>query len=98
MSIIGIDVSSNQDSDDINDKDIFQLEFDNSSKKWKVLASNGKYWSVQGTGVQAAGEGRLVISPARMYCSTWCFISMLVRLAAVAINDSVHKKCGLDKN
>lgn len=54
----GIDVSSNQDADELNDKDIFQLEYDPTSKLWKFLASNGKYWSVQGTGVQAAGEGR----------------------------------------
>lgn len=56
--VTGIDVSSNQDSDEINEKDIFQMEFDAPSKKWKVLASNGQYWVQQGTGVQANGEGR----------------------------------------
>lgn len=58
----GIDVSSNQDDDELSEKDIFQIEFDSASKKWKILASNGKYWVMQGAGVQANGEGRLVIS------------------------------------
>ncbi|XP_067935322.1 fascin-like isoform X2 [Watersipora subatra] len=53
----GIDVSSNQDDDELSEKDIFQLEFDSSSKKWKFLASNGKYWVMKGVGVQANGEG-----------------------------------------
>lgn len=56
--VLGIDVSSNQDDDELSEKDIFQLEFDNVSKKWKFLASNGKYWVMQGVGVQADGEGR----------------------------------------
>ena len=41
-----------------SEKDIFQLEFDTATKKWKFLASNGKYWVMQGSGVQANGEGR----------------------------------------
>ena len=54
----GIDVSSNQDDEELSEKDIFQLEYDAASKKWKFLASNGKYWVMQGVGVQANGEGR----------------------------------------
>lgn len=54
----GIDVSSNQDDDELSEKDIFQLEYDIGSKNWKFLASNGKYWVMQGAGVQADGEGR----------------------------------------
>lgn len=51
-------MSSNQDDEELSEKDIFQLEFDNATKKWKFLASNGKYWVMQGSGVQANGEGR----------------------------------------
>lgn len=45
----GVDVSANQptSSEEIEDTEIFQLEFNKVSETWALRASTGKYWSLQ---------------------------------------------------
>ncbi|CAL1265499.1 unnamed protein product, partial [Larinioides sclopetarius] len=51
----GVDVTANQD--EISDHEIFQLEYDISSKKWCVRTMQDKYWSLQSSsGIQANAD------------------------------------------
>lgn len=51
----GVDVTANQE--EITDHEIFQLEFDMSSKRWYIRTMQDKYWSLQSSsGIQANAD------------------------------------------
>ncbi|KAJ1527247.1 hypothetical protein ONE63_008772 [Megalurothrips usitatus] len=51
----GVDVTANQD--DISNHETFQLEFDNSTKRWYIRTMQDRYWTLEsGGGIQAAGD------------------------------------------
>ncbi|XP_074651546.1 protein singed-like [Tubulanus polymorphus] len=63
----GIDISANQD--DISEKEIFQLEYVKTEKKWRVRTCDDKFWIVsEGGGVQAAGSSE---SPETLFEFVW---------------------------
>ena len=43
----GVDVSANQATDEIEDTEIFQMEFDKATETWALRASTNKYWCLQ---------------------------------------------------
>lgn len=59
----GIDLSANQDDDEVSDRETFQIEFDKKSGKWRMRTAENKFWSleaangIQGVGNQASGTG-----------------------------------------
>lgn len=57
----GVDLYANQA--DAEEKEIFQLEYQNSSKKWKIRTCDGKYWTVTSVnnGIKATSGERWVL-------------------------------------
>lgn len=52
----GIDVSANQSDKD--DRNIFQLEYDENLDLYHLRTYNNKYWKLEGNGVQATADKR----------------------------------------
>lgn len=53
----GVDVTANQD--EISDHEMFQLEFDGSTKRWYIRTMQDRYWTLEtGGGIQAVGDKR----------------------------------------
>jgi len=57
----GVDLYANQS--EVEEKEIFQLEYQNSSKKWKIRTCDGKYWTVTSgnSGIKATSGERLIL-------------------------------------
>ena len=54
-----MDVTANQD--DISNHETFQLEFDQSTKRWYIRTMQDRYWTLEsGGGIQAAGDKKCV--------------------------------------
>ena len=52
-----MDVTANQD--EISDHEMFQLEFDGSTKRWYIRTMQDRYWTLEtGGGIQAVGDKR----------------------------------------
>ena len=56
---IGVDLSANQDDDDLTDRETFQLEFDKNAELWRLRTADNKYWSLEAaSGIQGVGNDR----------------------------------------
>ncbi|XP_062508148.1 fascin-like isoform X2 [Corticium candelabrum] len=54
-----LEVTANQDRDDITDKEIFQLEINKSTNRWAIRGANGKYFtSSKGSVIHADSEAK----------------------------------------
>jgi len=55
----GVDLSANQDEDDLTDRETFQLEFDKQSEKWRLRTADNKYWALEAaSGIQGVGNDK----------------------------------------
>ena len=55
--IAGVDVTANQD--EVSDDERFQLEYDQSTKRWYIRTMKDRYWTLEtGGGIQANGDKR----------------------------------------
>lgn len=52
----GIDISANQSDKD--DRNIFQLEYDEQLKLYHLRTYNNKFWKLEGNGLQATADQR----------------------------------------
>lgn len=44
---LGVDVSANQSVEEIEDTEIFQMEYDKAIEAWALRTSTNKYWNLQ---------------------------------------------------
>ena len=56
-AVSGVDVSANQAVDEIEDTEIFQMEFNKTSGSWALRTAKNKYWHLSDAGtVKAASQ------------------------------------------
>eukprot|EP00918_Siedleckia_nematoides_P086198 GHVU01189753.1.p1 GENE.GHVU01189753.1~~GHVU01189753.1.p1 ORF type:complete len:511 (+),score=69.79 GHVU01189753.1:237-1769(+) len=53
----GVDLSANQDNEELTDREIFQLEYDKKNDGWRFRTVDNKFWCLeQASGIQGVGN------------------------------------------
>jgi hypothetical protein len=85
----GVDVTANQD--EISDHERFQLEFDNSTKRWYIRTMQDRYWTLEtGGGIQAVGDKRYVHKNLGLYSKFFTRLKIKIKMSLTSFSYEIY--------